>query len=253
MKTLCIFDHKGGVGKTTTAGAIAQGIKATRKRAKVLLIDADPQGSASNTVYGVNASKWTLYDVLRDRCTPADAILETEAGAILPYSRELALLDAELAKTAGKDFYIKKKVIEPLNGQFTHIIIDTAPGLITTTIQALTASDTVLIPIHSNAEGVEALQMSFDTIATVKEYNNPSLNVAGAVITQYDGRANVTRQYEELIRDVADGLDVPLLRTRIRRAVAIDEAHALRADLFTYAPRAKVTADYEALLKELKL
>lgn len=219
----------------------------------MLLIDADPQGSASNTVYGVNASKWTLYDVLRDRCTPADAILETEAGAILPYSRELALLDAELAKTAGKDFYIKKKVIEPLNGQFTHIIIDTAPGLITTTIQALTASDTVLIPIHSNAEGVEALQMSFDTIATVKEYNNPSLNVAGAVITQYDGRANVTRQYEELIRDVADGLDVPLLRTRIRRAVAIDEAHALRADLFTYAPRAKVTADYEALLKELKL
>ena len=253
MKTLCIFDHKGGVGKTTTAGAIAHGNQATRTRAKVLLIDADPQGSASNTVYGVNASKWTLYDVLRDRCTPADAILETEAGAILPYSRELALLDAELAKTAGKDFYIKKKVIEPLNGQFTHIIIDTAPGLITTTIQALTASDAVLIPIHSNAEGVEALQMSFDTIATVKEYNNPSLNVAGAVITQYDGRANVTRQYEELIKDVADGLRVPLLRTRIRRAVAIDEAHALRADLFTYAPRAKVTADYEALLKELKL
>ena len=95
--------------------------------------------------------------------------------------------------------------------------------------------------------------MSFDTIATVKEYNNPSLNVAGAVITQYDGRANVTRQYEELIKDVADGLRVPLLRTRIRRAVAIDEAHALRADLFTYAPRAKVTTDYEALLKELKL
>lgn len=253
MKTICIFDHKGGVGKTTTAGAIAQGIKATKKRAKVLLIDTDPQGSASNTVYGVEAPKWTLYDVLKDRCTPADAITETEAGAIMPYSRELALLDAELARTAGKDFFIKKKVIEPLNGQFTHIIIDTAPGLITTTIQALTASDTVLIPINSNAEGVEALQMSFETIKGVKEYNNPALNIAGAVITQYDGRANVTRQYEELIEDVAHGFKMPLLTTRIRRAVAIDEAHALRADLFTYAPRAKVTKDYEELIKELKL
>lgn len=253
MKTLCIFDHKGGVGKTTTAGAIAQGIKATKKRAKVLLIDADPQGSASNTVYGVNAPKWTLYDVIKGRCTPSDAIIETEAGLILPYSRELALLDAELAKAPGKDAYIKKKVIDPLMGQFTHVIIDTAPGLITTTIQALTASDAVLIPIHSNAEGVEALQMSYDTIATVKEYNNPSLSVLGAVITQYDGRANVTRQYEELIEEVADGLNVPLLNTRIRRAVAIDEAHALRADLFTYAPRAKVTADYDKLIKEIKL
>lgn len=253
MKTLCIFDHKGGVGKTTTAGAIAQGIKTTRKRAKVLLIDADPQGSASNTVYGVEAPKWTLYDVIKGRCAPGDAILETEAGAILPYSRELALLDAELAKNKNKYQLLKALVIEPLKGQFTHIIIDTAPGLINTTIQALTASDAVLIPIHSNAEGVEALRMSYNTIANIKAGNNPALSIAGAVITQYDGRANVTRQYEGLIKEVADGLQLPLLRTRIRRAVAIDETHALRADLFDYAPRAKVTADYKELIKELKL
>lgn len=253
MKVLCVFDHKGGVGKSTTAGAIAQGLPTLKKRSKVLLIDADPQGSATKTIYGLRSAEKTLYGVIKGQYGPMEAIQETEAGLILPYSRELALLDAELSTTAGKDFYIRKKVIEPLEGQFTHIILDTAPGLITTTIQALTASDAVLIPINSNAEGVEALQMSYETIKAVKDYINPSLSILGTVITQYDGRGNVTKQYEDYIAEVTKALSIPLLSTRIHRAVAIDEAHALRTNLFTYAPKAKVTQDYEALIKEIKL
>lgn len=253
MKVICVFDHKGGVGKSTTAGAIAQGIATTKKRARVLLIDADPQGSVTKTIYGAGSAKKGLYDVLKGAATPTDAIVETDAGRILPYSRELALLDVELAKAPGKDFYLKRKVIDPLNGQYTHVIIDTAPGLITTTTQALTASTDVLIPINSNAEGVEALQLSYETIEVIKEYNNPTINVLGAVLTQYDGRANVTKQYEELIKDVSKSLGVRLLKTHIRRGVAIDEAHALRTNLFTYAPRAKVTNDYQELIKEIRI
>lgn len=253
MKVICVFDHKGGVGKSTTAAAIAQGLATLKKRSKVLLIDADPQGSATKTIYGLRTPNKTLYGVIKGHYGPTDAIQETEAGLILPYSRELALLDADLAKDKDRDFYIRDKVIRPLDGLFTHVIIDTAPGLITTTIQALTASSDVLIPINSNAEGVEALKMSYDTISIVKGRTNTDLSITGTVITQYDGRGNVTKQYETLIDNVAKALTVPLLRTRIRRGVAIDEAHALRQNLFTYAPRAKVTQDYELLIKEIKL
>jgi len=254
MKVICICDHKGGVGKTATAGAIAQGINARKRpKGKTLLIDTDPQGSATKTLYGVPGTTPGLYEVLKGRMDPTEAIIHTEAGDILPYSKELSLLDAELAKAPGKDAYIKKKVIDPLMGQFTHIIIDTAPGLSVTMVQALTASNGVIIPINSNADGVESLQETYKTIETVKTYTNKELEILGAVITQHSGRANVTRQYEELLEDVAKDLKVPLCKTRIRRSVIIDEARALRTNLFDYAPHANVTKDYEALIKELKL
>lgn len=253
MKVICICDHKGGVGKTATAGAIAQGINARKRpKGKTLLIDTDPQGSATKTLYGVPGTTPGLYEVLKGRMDPTEAIIHTEAGDILPYSKELSLLDVELSNAPGKDFYLTK-VIERLDGLYTHIIIDTAPGLSVTMVQALTASNGVIIPINSNADGVESLQETYKTIETVKTYTNKELEILGAVITQHSERANVTRQYEELLEDVAKDLKVPLCKTRIRRSVIIDEARALRTNLFDYAPHANVTKDYEALIKELKL
>lgn len=252
-KVICLCDHKGGVGKTATACAISQGID-TRKRpkGKTLLIDTDPQGSASKTVYGVPESAPGLYDVLKGRKKAEDVIIETEAGAILPYSKELSVLDVELSKTPGRD-YLLKEVIEQIKGDYSHIIIDTAPGLSLTLTQALTASDYVLIPINANADGVDSLRETYNTVDVVRKYNNPSLRILGTVITMYSGRANVTRQFEELIEEVAEELDIRLCQTRIRRSIAVEEARALNVNLFTYAPKVNATKDYEALIKELKL
>ena len=253
MEVICICDHKGGVGKTATAAAIAQGINSRKKpKGKTLLIDTDPQGSLTKTLYGITDNVNGLYEVLKGKAEVLDTIIHTEAGDLLPYSKEVSLLDVELAKAPGKDFYLKN-VIDLLNGHYTHIVIDTAPGLSVTMVQALTASTSVLIPINSNADGVESLQETYKTIEAVKTYNNPSLKILGTVITLHSGRANVTRQYEELIGEVAKSLKVPLLKTRIRRSVVIDEARALQVNLFDYKPEAAVTKDYAALIKELRL
>lgn len=249
---ITIADHKGGVGKTTTAAAIAQGIDARKKKGKALLIDADAQGSATKSVYGATGDKGGLYDAIMKSASAEDLIQKTEAGEILPYSRSLALLDKELGADKKRDYYIKE-AIEPIKGNYEHIIIDTAPGLSTCLIQALTASEGVIIPLGANSEGVESLQLIHETIEEVKAYTNPSLKVLGVLITQYQARANLTRQYEEFIADLCKDLKYKLLKTRIRQGIAIQEAHALKENLFTYAPKAKATEDYKALIKELKL
>jgi chromosome partitioning protein len=249
---ITIADHKGGVGKTTTAAAIAQGIDARKKKGKALLIDADAQGSATKSVYGATGDNGGLYDAIMKSASAADLIQKTEAGEILPYSRSLALLDKELGADEKRDFYIKE-AIEPIKGNYEHIIIDTAPGLSTCLIQALTASEGVIIPLGANSEGVESLQLIHETIEEVKAYTNPSLKVLGVLITQHQARANLTRQYEEFLADLCKDLKYKLLKTRIRQGIAIQEAHALKENLFTYAPKAKATEDYKALIKELKL
>ena len=249
---ITIADHKGGVGKTTTAAAIAQGIDARKKKGKALLIDADAQGSATKSVYGATGDNGGLYDAIMKRASAEDLIQKTEAGEILPYSRSLALLDKELGADKQRDFYIKE-AIEPIKGNYEHIIIDTAPGLSTCLIQALTASEGVIIPLGANSEGVESLQLIHETIEEVKAYTNPSLKVLGVLITQHQARANLTRQYEEFLEDLCKDLKYKLLKTRIRQGIAIQEAHALKENLFTYAPKAKATEDYKALIKELKL
>ena len=253
MKVICICDHKGGVGKTASAGAIAQGIDARKKpKGKTLLIDCDPQGSATKTLYGLPEDVPGLYNVMIDKVNPLDVIQHTEAGDILPYNKELSRLDVELNQAAGKDFYLKK-IIDRLNGHYTHIILDTAPGLYVVTVQALTAADGVLIPINANSDGIESLKETYKSILAVKEYTNPQLEILGTFITQYSGRANVTKQYEELLGDVSRSLGIKLLKNRVRRSVVIDEARALQTSLFDYAPKAKVTKDYEDLIKEVKL
>lgn len=249
---ITVADHKGGVGKTTTAAAIAQGIDARKKKGKALLIDADAQGSATKSVYGATAENGGLYQAIKGAASAADLIEKTEAGEILPYSRKLADLDTDLASDKKRHFYLKE-VIKPISNDYEHIIIDTAPGLSICLTQALTASDGVIIPLGANPEAVESLKLIYKTISEIKTRYNPNLIILGVVITQYQGRANLTKQYEELIAKMCKALDIRLLKTRIRQGIAIQEAHALKENLFTYAPKAKATEDYKALIKELKL
>lgn len=251
MKVITICDHKGGVAKTTTAAAIAQGIATLHPKAKVLLIDADPQGTATKTVYGVKQTVPGLYKVIMGEAEAASVILHTESGDLLPYEAKLRSLDAELISDPGKNHILKEK-LDNLKG-YTHIVIDTSPYLNLANVQALTASDMVIIPVGSDAESVESLPETLKTILSVQKYSNKGLTIGGAVITLYDSRSNVVKQYAELLEDICRKNDVKLLKTRVRMCSAIKEAHALKENLFLYAPKSNAVADYAAIIKELKL
>lgn len=246
---ITVAAHKGGVSKTTTAAAIAQGLAFKKK--KTLLIDADAQQSAS-LIYGADVSGGGLYDLITGKKKAEKLIQETPAGAIIPGSPLLDRLDIELNNQPGRDSILKAKIAH-LTGVYDYIVIDTAPGLGTCLIQALTAADKVIIPMFCDPQSLSGLHQIAETINQVQTYCNPDLEVAAVVLTQYQPRATLTRQYEELIIAQCREMGLPLAKTRIRRGIAIQEAQALRDNLFNYAPGSNPAADYMALMKELKL
>lgn len=246
---ITIAAHKGGVSKTSTAAAIAQGL--AWKKKKTLLIDADAQRSAS-LIYGADDSGGGLYDLITGKKKAEKLVQETPAGAIIPGSDLLDRLDIELSNKPGRDSILKAK-IAPLTGVYDFILIDTAPGLGTCLVQALTAADKVIIPLLCDPQALSGLHQIAETINQVKTYCNPALEVAAVVLTQYQPRATLTRQYEALIAEQCEEMGLPLAKTRIRRGIALQEAQASRENLFNYAPGSNPAADYMALIKELKL
>ena len=248
---ITIAAQKGGVGKTTTAAAIAQAL-GLKKKNKVLLIDCDGQASASN-LYGIHAENGAgLYEVIKGSAAASEAIRETEAGAIIPGGAGLYGLDVELQNKPGRDLFLKK-ALEEISGQYTHIIIDTAPGLGTCLIQALTASQGVIIPVLCDAQSLNGVRKITNTIKEVQEFCNNDLQLLGVLITRYQPRTILARQYEDLIKEEAAANGTKLLNTKIRQGVAIQEAQALRKNLYNYAPKSKPAEDYLKLIKELKI
>ena len=250
MKVISICDHKGGVAKTTTAAAVAQGIAYLHPKARTLLIDADPQGTATKSFYGIKKGVPGLYEVLTDEVEINAAIIHTDAGDILPYSPKLRNLDAELSNNPGKNHLLKEH-LEDLNG-YSHVIIDTSPYLNLMNIQALTASQYVVIPVTAASETVENLPETLTTIRQVQKYLNSDLTIAGAIFTLHDARSNVVKQYADLINDICQKNQIKVLKTKIRSCAAIKEAHAQKEDLFKNYPKSNAVEDYTKALKELK-
>jgi len=249
---ITIAAQKGGAGKTTTAAALSQAIRHAKKRSKVLLVDTDGQASAS-MIYGADDMPGpTLYDVIKGTCKASEAIRHTEAGDILPATVELYGLDVELQKRPGRDF-ILSQALKEIQDDYTHIIIDTAPGVGTMLIQSLTAADAVIIPTECDAQAFHGVGDILETIQQVRSYCNEGLKISGVLLIRYNSRSVISRQFEEILTDLAKDYDTKVLRTRIRQGVSIKEAQALRRSLYDYAPKSNPAADYMALIKELKL
>lgn len=240
--------QKGGTGKTTTAAAIAQAL--TFKGQRTLLIDLDAQQSAS-LIYGTDdAGTGGSYSLITGTAGAEDLIRKTPAGLIIPGSRDLEGLDVELNRKPGRDSFLKA-AIEPIKGKFDCIVIDTPPGLGTCLVQALTAADAVVIPLLCDPQALQGLHQVMDTIEEVRKFCNPSLTVAAVVLTQYQARATLTRQYEELITEQCREMGLHMADTKIRRGIALQEAQAVRESLFTYNPKSNPATDYMALCEEL--
>ena len=247
---ITIAAQKGGVSKTTTAAAIAQAL--TYKRKTALLLDLDAQRSAS-LIYGADeGGTGGTYSLITGQAPAEDLMQETPAGNIIPASPLLDRLDIELNNKPGRDFFLKAG-IEPIKEKFDFILIDTAPGLGTCLVQALTAADIAIIPLLCDPQALQGLHQVMETIEVVQKYCNPGLKIAAVVLTQYQARATLTRQYEDLIAEQCQAMGLKLANTRIRRAIAIQEAQASRESLYSYSAKSNPAIDYLALCEEIGL
>ena len=247
---IAIAAQKGGVSKTTTAAAICQALAFKGKH--TLLIDGDAQGTAT-LIYGAEeGGTGGTYSLIMGTAKAEDLIRETPAGNIIPASPLLDRLDVELNNKPGRDSFLKAG-IEPIKERYDCIVIDTPPGLGTTLVQALTACDLVIIPLLCDPAALQGLHQVTETIEQVRKYCNPALKIAAVVVTQYQPRATLTRQYEDLIKENCKDMGLYFAETRIRRAIALQEAQASRESLYSYNPECNPAADYLALCEEIGL
>lgn len=243
MEVVAIANRKGGVGKSATAQALGAGL--IRKGYSVLYIDLDSQ---SNLSYGLGAvlDAPNSMDVLTGDTTAQEAIQETPQGHIIVGSEALAGADALIDGT-GKEYRLK----EAIDGlQYDYIIIDTPAQLGTLTVNALTAANSVVIPVQAEVYSLQAIGQLSKTIAAVRKYCNKDLSIKGILITRYNGRAVISKDMQANLQEAAEQLKTRLYSTPIRECVSIKEAQARQQDIYSYAPRSNAAKDYEVFVDE---
>lgn len=240
-----ILNQKGGVGKTTTAHALATGL--THRGYKALVIDADPQGNIS---YAMQADTLQagLYEAMRGDVAAPDAIQQTQQGDIISSSLYLAGADMEFTQT-GREYRLRE-VLDAISADYSHVIIDCPPSLGIMTINSLTASTDVVIPVGAEIFSLQGLQQLLTTIGKVRKYSNPDIAIAGLLITRRANRAIATRDLIEAIHSNAAALQLHVYASIVREAVAIRESQIMQQSIFDTVPKAKVTDDYSKFIDE---
>ena len=237
-----IINQKGGVGKTTTVAALADGLH--RRGHTVLAVDADAQGSLS-FIMGAEAQRG-VYEALKGS-PAAELILSTPQGDILPSTPALIGADLEFTQT-GRE-YLLRDALEPITGQYSHIVIDCPPQLGILTVNALTVASDVVIPMGADILSLQGLGQLYDTIRKVKRYCNPGLHIAGLLITRYR-RAVLSRDLAEVIGSQAQQIGTGLYATQIREGVTVKEAQTLQQSLYARNPKANPAIDYNSFVEE---
>lgn len=243
-RVLAISTIKGGTGKTTTAAALVQAAVYTGRRA--LAVDLDPQGNLTDTL-GADGSRRGAYALLHGLYgSEAPRVVQQTAQGIDVISANPDLAGEKTAAGSGRRL---AEALGPIRSKYDLIVIDTPPSIGELVYNALTAADTVLIPVETNSWALQAINDVTDLVTLMKRANS-ELTVAGCVITRFDGRTALNRQLRALIETEGEGMGAPLLGV-IRRATAIAEAQVLRKSLYEYAPRSYPAQDYLSLLDQL--
>ena len=249
MRIISVANQKGGTAKTSTAHALATGAAYKGKRS--LAIDFDPQGNLS-FIMGADASRAGAYELMKQQAKAAQIVQYTSQGDIIPASLNLAAADIEFSGKPGRDFFLQA-ALEPLQDAYDVVVIDTPPTLGTLLVNALTASDEVIIPMNADILSLQGLYQLAETITQVKSFCNKGLKVTGILITKYSGRTVLARDIKETIEAKCAELGIPVLNTVIRDGVAVREAQTTQESLFAYAPNSNPAKDYLQLFDEINL
>lgn len=246
-KIIAVANQKGGVGKTTSAVNLSAALAQLKRR--VLLIDCDPQGNATSGLGIDKASlEQSVYDVLVDRANLGDIIIHTDYELdLVPAVMDLAGAEVELVEAEDK-LYRLKNAITPIKGIYDYIIIDCPPSLGHVTLNALTAADSVLLPLQCEFYALEGLSQLMSTIEMVREQFNPELSIEGLVLTMYDGRTNLSQQVEAEVRS---HFPDQVYETKIPRNVRLSEAPSYGQPIFAYAASSKGARAYKELAREV--
>ena len=247
-RVIAIANQKGGVGKTTTSINLSACLAEAGK--KVLVIDTDPQGNATSGL-GIEKSELenTTYDVLINDCPVEEVILESSAlnVDIIPTNINLAGAEVELVNAISRE-NILKSAIADIRDDYDYIIIDCPPSLGLLTINALTASDGIIIPIQGEYYALEGLSQLVETINIVKKKLNPDIEIIGVVLTMFDMRTQLSKQVRE---EVEEYFKKKVFKTVIPRNVRLAEAPSHGLAISDYDKSSKGAKAYESLAAEV--
>ena len=246
-KIISVANQKGGVGKTTTTVNLSTIL--AKKGKKVLLIDTDPQGNATS---GLGVSKdveLSVYDILIGDTEFDETLQETAIKnlKVCPSNISLAGAEVQLVSMMSREQRLKTK-LDKIKDQYDYILIDCPPSLGLVTLNAFTASDSVLIPVQCEYFALEGVGQLLNTVNLVKKHLNKNLEIEGALLTMYDARTNLSNQ---VVKEVKKYFEDKVYKTVIPRNVRLSEAPSYGMPITVYDPRSKGAKAYEKFAKEL--
>lgn len=248
-RLISIANQKGGVGKTTTA--INLGAALASKNLKTLIIDLDPQGNAS-TGLGLdkNERALTIYDVLLNEAKIKDAIQGTAVSKleILPSTTDLSSADAEMMEQKRRVFLLKDAIMASEDLDYDYILIDCPPSLNLLTLNALVASDSILVPLQAEFFALEGLSQLLLSVREIRQTANQDLRIEGVVLTMFDRRNNICHQVEQ---DARENLRSLVFDTMIPRNVRLSEAPSFGMSVLNYDPTSRGSVAYKSLANEI--
>lgn len=248
METICIFNQKGGVGKTTTNINLCSYLAMQGK--KVLTVDIDPQGNTTSGLgFDKKKIKVSMYDLLTSDISIRDTIKECELVNnlyLIPSKMELAGAEVELINRDNRENILKEKLKE-IEGEFDYIFIDCPPSLGILTINALTAADSVLTPIQCEFYALEGVGQLVNTIQLVKKSLNKTLEIKGVILSMYDNR---TKLCNEVVSEVKKYFNDKVYKTTIPRNIRLAEAPSFGLPIMLYDDKCKGAEAYEELANE---